>query len=159
MANGEWPVYGEITGPIVMIGFGSIRRGTLPLIEPHFKFDRSRLVVIDPSDEYKSLAETHGARFIHAAITRKNYKELLKPLLTEGGGQGFCVNLSVDTSSLDIMRFCRQIGVLYIDTVVEPWPGFYFDKKKSNADRTNYALRETVVAEKQKNPGGSTAVS
>ncbi len=159
MANGEWPVYGEITGPIVMIGFGSIGRGTLPLIERHFKFDKSRLVVIDPSDEYKSLTETHGARFVHAAITRKNYKEMLKPLLTEGGGLGFCVNLSVDTSSLDIMRFCRQIGVLYIDTVVEPWPGFYFDKKKSNADRTNYALRETVVAEKQKNPGGTTAVS
>ncbi len=28
-----WPVYGRIAGPIVMIGFGSIGRGTLPLIE------------------------------------------------------------------------------------------------------------------------------
>ena len=42
--------YGAITGPIVMIGFGSIGKGTLPLIERHFKFDRSRMVVIDPSD-------------------------------------------------------------------------------------------------------------
>jgi homospermidine synthase len=25
----NWPVYGEITGPIVMIGFGSIGRGTV----------------------------------------------------------------------------------------------------------------------------------
>ena len=33
MANENWPVYGEITGPVVMIGFGSIGRGTLPLIE------------------------------------------------------------------------------------------------------------------------------
>ena len=62
------------------------------------------------------------------AVTRENYRELLTPLLTEGGGQGFCVNLSVDTSSLDIMRLCREIGALYIDTVVEPWPGFYFDR-------------------------------
>ena len=60
-------------------------------------------------------------------VTRENYRELLTPLLTAGGGQGFCVNLSVDTSSLDIMRLCRELGVLYIDTVVEPWPGFYFD--------------------------------
>ncbi len=50
------------------------------------------------------------------------------PLLTAGGGQGFCVNLSVDTSSVDIMTLCREIGALYIDTVVEPWLGFYFDK-------------------------------
>src|SRR5690349_22872496 len=58
----------------------------------------------------------------------RSYRELLKPLLTEGGGQGFCVNLSVDTSSVDLMEFCREIGALYVDTVVEPWLGFYFDK-------------------------------
>jgi homospermidine synthase len=28
-SNQDYPVYGEITGPIVMIGFGSIGRGTL----------------------------------------------------------------------------------------------------------------------------------
>jgi homospermidine synthase len=159
MANGNWPVHGEITGPIVMIGFGSIGRGTLPLIERHFKFDKSRMVVIDPSDAHKPILESHGVRFAHDSVTRQNYKKLLKPLLTEGGGQGFCVNLSVDTSSLDIMKFCREIGVLYIDTVVEPWPGFYFDKKMSNSERTNYALRETVQAEKRRSPGGPTAVS
>ena len=32
----------EIDGPIVMIGFGSIGKGTLPLIERHFNFDKSR---------------------------------------------------------------------------------------------------------------------
>ena len=42
------PVHGRIDGPIVMIGFGSIGRGTLPLIERHFAFDRSKLTVIDP---------------------------------------------------------------------------------------------------------------
>ena len=41
----DWPVYGKITGPIVMIGFGSIGKGTLPLIERHFDFDKSRIVV------------------------------------------------------------------------------------------------------------------
>ena len=81
------------------------------------------------------------------------------PLLTAGGGQGFCVNLSVDTSSVDIMTLCREIGALYIDTVVEPWLGFYFDKNAGPDKRTNYALRETLLADKHKNPGGTTAVS
>ncbi len=44
----NWPIHGEITGPIVMIGFGSIGKGTLPLIERHFRFDKARMVVIDP---------------------------------------------------------------------------------------------------------------
>lgn len=159
MAEANWPIYGEITGPIVMIGFGSIGRGTLPLIERHFKFDKSRMVVIDPKDTDRKLLDERGIRFIQDSVTKKNYKKLLKPLLTEGGGQGFCVNLSVDTSSLDLMKLCRKLGVLYIDTVVEPWLGFYFDKKASNESRTNYALRETVKAEQATNPGGTTAVS
>ena len=155
----QWPVHATINGPIVMIGFGSIGRGTLPLIERHFHYDKSRFVVIDPDDSDRALLDERGIQFIHQAVTRDNYKDMLKPLLSEGGGQGFCVNLSVDTSSLDIMRFCREIGALYIDTVVEPWPGFYFDATLGAESRTNYALRETVVAEKTANPGGTTAVS
>jgi len=30
------PNHGRIDGPVVMIGFGSIGQGTLPLIERHF---------------------------------------------------------------------------------------------------------------------------
>lgn len=159
MAEKNWPIYGEITGPIVMIGFGSIGRGTLPLIERHFKFDKSRMVVIDPSDADKKLLDERGITFLQEAVTKKNYKKLLKPLLTKGGGQAFCVNLSVDTGSVDLMKLCRELGSLYVDTVVEPWLGFYFDDTMDNADRTNYALRETLLAEKRRKPGGPTAVS
>ncbi len=127
MANENWPVHGEITGPVVMIGFGSIGRGTLPLIERHFKFDKSRMMVIDPRDNDRKLLDERGIAFVQEAVTKKNYKKLLTPLLTKGGGQGFCVNLSVDTSSLELMKLCRKLGVLYVDTVVEPWLGFYFD--------------------------------
>jgi homospermidine synthase len=159
MANENWPVYGEITGPVVMIGFGSIGRGTLPLIERHFKFDKSRMTVIDPRDTDKKLLDERGIAFVQEAVTKKNYKKLLTPLLTKGEGRGFCVNLSVDTSSLELMKLCRKLGVLYVDTVVEPWLGFYFDAKAGNEHRTNYALRETVREEKAGHPGGTTAIS
>ena len=138
------PVYATIDGPIVMIGFGSIGRGTLPLIERHFKFDRSRLVVIDPSDADRALLDKAGVRFIQQAVTKDNYQSLLGPLLTEGKGQGFCVNLSVDTSSLDLMRYCRELDVLYIDTVVEPWLGFYFDSSKGPESRSQPCGRRAV---------------
>ena len=152
------PIHAKISGPIVMIGFGSIGKGTLPLIERHFAYDKSRFVIIDPHEDGE-LAKQHGVRFIKQAITSDNYREVLVPLLTAGGGQGFCVNLSVDTSSVDIMSMCREIGALYIDTVVEPWLGFYFDKNIGTEKRSNYALRETLLAAKRKSPGGTTAVS
>lgn len=142
-----------------MIGFGSIGRGTLPLIERHFDYDKSRFVILDPIDADRAIADKHGVRFIHKAVTKDNFREVLTPLLTQGGGQGFCVNLSVDTSSLAIMELCREIGALYVDTVVEPWAGFYFDKSTGPDKRSNYALRETLLEAKRKNPGGTTAVS
>jgi homospermidine synthase len=152
----NWPVHGKITGPIVMIGFGSIGRGTLPLIERHFEYDKSRFVVIAPDDADRALLDERGIRFIKEAVTKDNYKALLEPLLTAGGGQGFCVNLSVDTGSLDIMQFCSDLGTLYIDTVNEPWLGFYFDHSKGAAERSNYALREATIAAKHARPAGTT---
>jgi homospermidine synthase len=155
----NWPVHGRIAGPIVMIGFGSIGKGMLPLIERHFEFDRSRFVVIDPSDADRHLLDERGIRFVHQGLTRDNYRDVLRPLLTQGDGQGFCVNLSVDTSSRDIMELCREIGALYIDTVAEPWAGFYFDKSAGPEARTNYALRENILDARRRKPGGPTAVS
>ena len=120
-----------------MIGFGSIGKGTLPLIERHFSYDPGRFVVIDPDDAGRELLDVRGIPFIHQAVTRDNYRDLLVPLLTAGGGRGFCVNLSVDTSSVAIMELCREIGAFYIDAVVEPWAGFYFDAKLGPEARSN----------------------
>ena len=36
----NWPIHATWPGPIVMIGFGSIGRGTLPLILRHIRCDR-----------------------------------------------------------------------------------------------------------------------
>lgn len=147
--------YGTIQGSVVMIGFGSIGKGCLPLIERHFTYDN--MVVIDPSDKDRAILDGKGIPFMHQGLTKENYKEILRPLLKKGS---FCVNLSVDVSSLDVMNFCRDIGAFYIDTVVEPWAGFYFDTSKSGGARTNYALREEVMEEKKRSgKSGITAVS
>ncbi|EAQ04318.1 homospermidine synthase [Pseudooceanicola batsensis HTCC2597] len=149
------PVYARIDGPIILIGYGSIGRGTLPLIERHFDFDRERLVIVEPNTALAGDIAKTGYRHVAEAVTEANYRELLGGLIAPGG---FVVNLSVDTSSLDLIRFCREQGVLYIDTVVEPWAGYYFGTD-DNAERTNYALRQAMRDEKAANPGGTTAVS
>src|SRR6201989_3008282 len=104
--------YAKITGPIV--------KGTLPMIERHLDYDKSRVTVIDPKDEgRKAHCEKQNVRFIQKAVTRDNYLELLTPLLTEGGGQGFCVNLSVDTGSPDIIELCHKLGALSNITITQ----------------------------------------
>jgi homospermidine synthase len=155
----QWPVHGTITGPVVMIGFGSIGRGMLPLIERHFDFDKSRFTVIDPEDKDRHLLDERGIAFVHEAVTRDNFVGLLKPLLTHGEGRAFVVNLSVDVSSVAIMRLCHEIGALYIDTVAEPWPGFYTDVRLTASERSNYALRQAVLDARTALGSGPTAIS
>ena len=154
----DWPIHARIDGPIVVIGFGSIGRGALPLILRHFECDRSRITVIDPDDSHRRLAEVEGCRFLKAAITKENYRELLTSLF-QGPGRGFIVNLSVDVSSVAMIEFAQEIGALYIDTVAEPWVGFYTDPKLSISQRSNYALREAVLDVRRRRSGGPTAIN
>ena len=96
-----WPDYGAISGPIVMIGFGSIGRGTLPLIERHFDFDSSRFVVMAPDDSDRALLDERGIRFVQAALTPDNYRDLL---VRVAGYSTQFVNLSADMQDAIIAR-------------------------------------------------------
>jgi homospermidine synthase len=142
-----------------MVGFGSIGRGTLPLLERHIDFDGAKLVVIAPDDSDRALLDERGIRFLNLALTQQNYREVLTPLLTAGPGRGLMVNLSVDTSSVAMMELARSLDAFYIDTVVEPWPGLYTNRDLSISQRSNYALRESLLDLRRRTPGGITAVS
>src|SRR5262249_49056016 len=153
------PLHARFDGPIVMIGFGSIGKGTLPLIERHIAFDRAKFVVIAPDGSDRRLPDERPIRFIHRALPRENYGDILTPLPTTAPGRGMIVNLSVDTSSVDLMEFCKDLDAFYIDTVVEPWPGLYTNRERSISERSNYALREGLLDLRRRRPGGVTAVS
>jgi homospermidine synthase len=142
------PATTDFDGPIVIIGYGSIGKGSLPLILRHIRANRKRMVVIDPDDSAKRLAELEGVRFVKLALTPENYVKALTPLAKNG----FVVNLSVDVSSAALIRLCQEIGALYIDTCIEPWAGGYLDRSKPLALRTNYALREEVRAIHREGP-------
>src|SRR3984957_5453491 len=153
------PTYGRLAGPVVIIGFGSIGRGPLPLSLRHFDVESAKIGVVGPDTGHDELLDQLGVRKITAAVTADNYRALLTPLLHRDHGQPFCVNLSVDTSSVAILSLCRQLDALYVDTVIEPWPGFYDNPAVPLGARTNYALRETLLAERAAHPDGPTAVS
>ena len=152
-----YPVHARIDGALVMIGFGSIGRGVLPLIERHIGFEREHFTVIEPTDEYAHILRDHGIRHLQVALTAENFAEVLRSLFP--AGRGMIVNLSVDVDSIELMKLAQEMGVQYIDTVVEPWPGFYFGSSLPNADRTNYPLRERVRELGKAYVGGPTAVS
>lgn len=149
--------HARIDGSLVMLGFGSIGRGTLPLIERHIDHDRARFTVIEPSGEYAHLLKERGIRHLQLALVPDNIEAVLRGLFADG--RGMLVNLSVDVDSIVLMQLCAELGVQYVDTVIEPWPGFYFGSALPNAERTNYPLRKRVRALGKGHVGGPTAIS
>ena len=112
-----------------------------------------RVVAADPDNE--QIASHYGIPYQQTSLTEENYRTVLEPLLEKGD---FMVNLSVFVSSLALMELCREKGVLYIDTSIEPWEGGYTDTKSSASDRSNYALREAALEFGRRHPGGPTAI-
>lgn len=142
-------------GRIVMVGFGSIGQGTLPLILRHVDIAPSRITILTAAESGRAEAEALGIRLIVHPLTRENYAEILDPLIGEGD---FLLNLSVDVSSLALVEFCHRRGALYLDTCIEPWPGRYTDTSISPSLRSNYALREEALALRAKCQNGPTAI-
>lgn len=151
----ESAVHVAFGGKIVCVGFGSIGQGVLPLILRHVGVRAERIVIVTADETGRAEAERYGARFLVTPLTEANYRAVLEPLLAAGD---FLLNLSVDVSSIALIRFARERGALYLDTCIEPWAGGYFDPALSVESRSNYALREDALALRQGYQGGPTAV-
>jgi homospermidine synthase len=142
-------------GRLVIIGFGSIGQGVLPLVLRHIAMPRENIVIVTAEERGREVAAEYGVRFVINPLTRDNYRQILAPLLSAGD---FLLNLSVDVSSVALIEFAHERGALYLDTCLEPWAGGYTDASLTPSQRSNYALRETALALMPRFAGGATAV-
>ena len=145
----------KFPGRLVMVGFGSIGQGVLPLILRHMDITPEQITIVTADERGHAEADHYAIRFVREPLTRDNYLTILRPLLGKGD---FLLNLSVDVSSIALIEFCAEVGALYLDTCIEPWPGGYTDPSLSPSLRSNYALREQALALREKHPNGPTAV-
>ncbi len=137
----------------IIVGYGSISTALLPILTKELGQVFSKIIIIDPKNP-SAPGCISGLTFVQSAVTKDNYKELLSTVDSET----FVINLSVDVSSIDLVAYCQERGALYIDTCIEPWGGHYVDPSIEASSRTNYALREAMLALRKQFPTGPTAV-
>src|SRR5215467_11325436 len=69
------------SGRLVMVGFGSIGQGVLPLVLRHIELDPARITIVTAEERGHKEAEEYGIRFITDPLTQENYQRILRPLL------------------------------------------------------------------------------
>ena len=151
----EPETYPEFGGRIVMLGFGSIGQAILPLMFRHLALRPGQVRIISRGPDRSGIAAQYGVEFHAQPLTESNLQSVLDGAVREGD---FLLNLSVEVASLELIRYCWRHNILYLDTCIEPWPGHYDAPQRTLSQRSNYALREAVLAFRLDKRDGATAV-
>lgn len=140
------PVYVDFPGKIVMVGFGSIGQGVLPLLLRHINIKPEQITIVTGDDRGQDFAKSLGVNFQITPLKQNNYEQILKPMIAKGD---FLLSLVVDVESVSLMKLAHDVGALYLDTVVECWPGGYNNPDTPVTERGNYAMREEMLEYKR----------
>lgn len=145
----------EFPGRMLMLGFGAVGQGALPLLLRHIAIAPGQLSIVSADADGRDIAAHHGIAFTQLALDRHNFVATLAARLTSGD---FLINASLDVSSIELIDWCQSSGVHYIDACIEPWAGGHTESSVSAAERSNYAYREQALALRAKYPRGPSAV-
>ena len=151
-------IHAKISGPIVMIGFGSIGKGTLPLIERHLDYDKSRFVIIDPHEDGEGIARSTACASSKQGVTRGQLSRIAgRRCSPPGGGQGFAsISRSTPPRSTS-WTLCRELGaLLYRHRHRALGSASISTRTSAPKQRSNYALREDAARHEGAEPAAAT---
>lgn len=135
----------DLSQRFLFIGFGAVGQGLAPLLVQALGVEPSRITAWAADLDGAAVAKAVGISLQRQPLTPDNHAQLLAAHLQAGD---VLLNLAVEVSSHDLIAWCQEHDVLYLDTSIEPWPGGY-QPGKSLERTTNHWLREQVLALRQ----------
>ncbi|MCG3181782.1 MAG: Homospermidine synthase [Phycisphaerae bacterium] len=143
---------------IVFVGYGAVAQCMLPILVKHVEVPLKDITIIDFEDRADVLRPwtEKGVRFVHDRVTQENIGLLLGQHLSSGD---LLIDLAWNIGCTDILQWCHDHGVLYVNTSVELWDPYGGAANKPPTERTLYwrqmRIREMIAGWK---PSGPTAV-
>src|SRR5262249_40024757 len=138
---------------ILFVGFGAVARCTLPILLRHVKVPPQSVTIMDFEVNEAALRRwtDQGVSFVNDRITPENLSARLSQHLSAGD---LLIDLAWNIDCCEIVQWCHDHGVLYINTSVELWDP-YDSAAAHPTSRTLYwrhmHLRRMV--EKRQGPG------
>jgi len=113
----------DFSGNILIIGYGAVCKCMLPLLFRHINISPADITIIDSDDKTGDLKDwtCQGLRFFQRRVTEKNLEEILAAYLSPGG---LLIDLAYNIDCCEIIKWCHDNFVLYINASVEVWDPF-----------------------------------
>lgn len=122
---------------ILFVGYGAVAQCTLPILMKHLRVPAKNVTVLDFEDRRDVLAPwlRKGVQFRRKRLGRDNLESLLGEHLREGD---VLVDLAWNIDACEILQWCHDHGVLYVNTSVEVWDPYEGAEDKHPTTRTLY---------------------
>src|SRR5215469_7157216 len=126
-----------------MLGCGSVGQCTLPLVRRHIDMPANRITVLDFADVRPKIADSleAGVVFKQGQLTASNYASMLTELLSAGD---ILVDLSWNCETYDLLAWCGEHDVRYINTSLEEWDPYGDIENKSPYERSLYSRQMRI---------------
>ncbi|HEY1763355.1 MAG TPA: saccharopine dehydrogenase C-terminal domain-containing protein [Opitutaceae bacterium] len=147
----------DFSRKILFVGYGAVAECTLPILFKHIKVEPRNVTVMDFEDKAEKLREwtSKGVKYVRDKVTEENMGSLLSKHLSRGD---ILIDLAWNIDACEILQWCHDKGILYINTSVEVWDP-YAGGKKHPTERTLYWRHMNVRRMKAKwKEKGATAV-
>ena len=136
-------------GRVLLLGCGSVSRCLQPLLLRHLEVPGDRITILDFEDLRHRIPATleAGVSYVCDRITPESMDRLLDAHL---GAGDLLIDLAWNIDCGEIVQWCHDHGVLYINTSVELWDPYTEAPDQPPPERTLYvrhmALRRRVQA-------------
>lgn len=122
---------------ILFLGFGAVARCTLPILLDHIKVDPRRITIMDfdPNDAALRPWLERGVTFVKDKVTPENLGSLLGKYVSQ---DDLLIDLAWNIDCCEIVQWCHDHGVLYINTSVELWDPYAAGEDRHPTERTLY---------------------
>jgi homospermidine synthase len=126
-----------------MLGCGSVGQCTLPLVRRHVDMPAERITVMDFEDVRPKIEASlkTGVVFKQARLTQDNYASLLSELVGPGDA---IIDLSWNVETFDMLEWCGEHDVNYINTSLEEWDPYGDIENKSPYERSLYSRQMRI---------------
>ncbi len=145
----------EFDKKILFVGYGSVAQCALPVLLKLIKVPAKNITVMDFEDKRGVLKPwlAKGVKFVREQVTKKNMGPLLGKYLSAGD---MMIDLAWNIDACEILQWCHDKGVLYINTSTEVWDPYTGATEKHPTERTLYfrhmKLRRMLAAWKTPGP-------